>query len=196
VNGLIRMRQFVAMLCCFTLLCGCSPKKKNKPPEQQSSAPTGEWPRTVSKDGNRLTFYQLQIDAWTDYRRLDGRVAVVLTPSGEQSVTGMITLQAQTDTNMDVRTVAIHDIHVTSALFPGLDDAAQQKMRSLTEDLFPKDTVLISLDLMLAASEAVETSGQKVALKTNPPKIFVSTEPAILLLVDVLGRLVVVLPSC
>ena len=57
-------------------------------------------------------------------------------------------------------------------------------MRSLTEDLFPKDTVLISLDRMLAASEAVETPGQKVALKTNPPRIFVSTEPAILLLVD------------
>jgi len=184
VNVLKRIRQFVALLCCFTLLCGCSPKKENQTAEQQGSAPIGDWPRTITKDGNRLTFYQPQVDAWTDYRRLDGRVAVVVTPNGGQSAPGMITLQAQTDTNFDDRTVAIQDIHVTSALFPGLDDAAQQKLRSIAEDLFPKGTVLISLDRMLAASEAVETPGQKVALRTNPPKIFVSTEPAILLLVD------------
>ena len=184
MNGFKRMRRFVAVLCCFTLLCGCGPKNVKQTAEQAASTPTGDWPREITGNGNRLTYYQPQVDGWTDYRRLDGRVAVVLTPSGGQSVPGMITLQAQTDTNFDERTVAIHDIRVTSALFPSLDDATQQKMRSLAEGLFPKDAVLISLDRMLAAAEDEATPGQKAALKTNPPKIFVSTEPAILLLVD------------
>ena len=184
MNGFKRMRRFVAVLCCFTLLCGCGPKNVKQTAEQAASTPTGDWPREITGNGNRLTYYQPQVDGWTDYRRLDGRVAVVLTPSGGQSVPGMITLQAQTDTNFDERTVAIHDIRVTSALFPSLDDATQQKMRSLAEGLFPKDAVLISLDRMLAAAEDKATPGQKAALKTNPPKIFVSTEPAILLLVD------------
>ncbi len=50
--------------------------------------------------------------------------------------------------------------------------------------MFPKDTVLISLDRMLAAAEDQESQGQQMALKTDPPKIFVCTTPAILLLVD------------
>jgi hypothetical protein len=178
------IRRLLAVLCCFTLLFGCGPKKENQTAENQQGAPPIDWPREITKDGNRLTFYQPQVDAWTDYRQLNGRVAIVLTPAGEQSVTGMITLQAQTDTDFDERTVAIHDIRITSALFPSLDDTTQQKMRSITETLFPKDAVLISLDRMLAAAEDSETPGKTVALKTDPPKIFVSIEPAILLLVD------------
>jgi hypothetical protein len=184
VNESRPVRRLLAVLCCLTLLYGCGPKKENQAAENQQGAPAVNWPREITKDGNRLTFYQPQVDAWTDYRQLDGRVAIVLTPAGEQSVTGMITLQAQTDTDFDERTVAIHDIRITSALFPSLDDVAQQKMRSVTEGLFPKAGVLISLDRMLAAAEDSETPGKTVALKTDPPKIFVSIEPAILLLVD------------
>jgi hypothetical protein len=184
VNRLKRTRRFVALLCCLTLFYGCGRKNEKQTAEQRASTPTGDWPREITKDGNRLTYYQPQVDTWADYRRLDGRVAVVLTPNGGQSVAGMITLQAQTDTNFDDRTVAIHDIRVTSARFPSLDDATQPKMHSIVEDLFPKDAVFISLDRMLAVVEGQEIPGQKTALSSNPPKIFVTTEPAILLLVD------------
>jgi hypothetical protein len=176
--------RLLAACCCFTLLCGCGPKKGKESARQQVADPNEGWPRDVTKNGARLTYYQPQIDSWPDYRQLDGRVAVVLTPASGPSVPGMIILQAQTDTDLDERTVAIHDIHVTKALFPSLDDAAQEKIRSGVEDLFPKDAVMISLDRMLAAAEGEEAPGQKVALKTVPPKIFVSIGPAILLLVD------------
>lgn len=176
-------QRLLGVLCCFTLLSGCGTKKEKQTAEQPS-APVYDWPREITRNGNRLTFYQPQVDAWTDYRQLDGRVAVVLTPAGAQSVTGMITLQAQTDTDLDERTVVIHDIRVASALFPSLDDTTQQRMRTLTEDLFPRDVVPISLDRMLAAAEDAEAPGRRMALKTDPPKIFVSIDPAILLLVD------------
>jgi hypothetical protein len=178
------VRRLLAVVCCFTLLGGCGTKKESQTAENQQASPAEDWPREITKGGNRLTFYQPQVDAWTDYRQLNGRVAIVLTPSGEQSVTGMVILQAQTDTDFDERTVAIHDIQITSALFPSLDETTQQKMRSITETLFPKDAVLISLDRMLAAAEDSGAPGKTVALKTDPPMIFVSTEPAILLLVD------------
>ncbi len=111
-------------------------------------------------------------------------MAVVLTPAGGESVTGMITFQAQTDTDMDERTVVIHDIRITSAVFPSLDDATQQNLRSVSEDLLPKGAVPISLDRMLAAAEDQASSGKISPLKSVAPKIFVSTEPSILLLVD------------
>jgi hypothetical protein len=184
VNGSEFKRRFLAALCCFTLVCGCGTKKENQTVAQQGAAPTEDWPRKIAANGNQLTYYQPQVDSWTDYRQLDGRVAVVLTPAGGQSVPGMITLQAQTSTDMEERTVVIHDIKLTNSLFPSLDEATQQKMRAIVEGLFPKDSVLISLDRMLAAAEHSEGPGQKITLKTDPPKIFVSIEPAILLLVD------------
>jgi hypothetical protein len=176
-------RRFIASLCCLALLSGCSTKEE-KQTSGQSTAPAYDWPREITKNGNRLTFYQPQVDAWTDYRQLDGRVAVVLTPARAQSVTGMITLEAQTDTDLGERTVVIRDIRVTSALFPSLDETTQLKMRTLTEELFPRDALPISLDRMLAAAEDAAAPGQTMALKTEPPKIFVSIDPAILLLVD------------
>jgi hypothetical protein len=115
MNKLRLAQRFLSSLCCLTLLSGCG-TKKGKQAAEQSSTPAYDWPREITKNGNRLTFYQPQVDAWTEYRQLDGRVAVVLTPAGAQSVTGMITLQAQTDTDLDERTVVIHDIRVTSAL--------------------------------------------------------------------------------
>lgn len=203
MDGKERMRRLLAMLLCLACVCGCGGKKENPgvnetPPPKQLQAPkeaqsadeqdstsTEEWPRQINKNGNRLTYYQPQIDSWTaDYTQLEGRVAVVLTPAGGKSVTGMITLQAQTDTDMEDRTVIIHDIRVTSALFPSLDDATQQGMRTMSQDLLPKETVPISLDRMLAAAEDQAPSGKTPPLKSVAPKIFVSTEPAILLLVD------------
>ena len=123
-------------------------------------------------------------DSWTDDRQIDGRVAVVLTPAGGEIVTGMIILQAQTDMDLEDRTVVIHDIRVTNALFPSLDEGTQEKMRSMSEDLLPKEAVPISLDRMLAAAEDQVPSGRSPALKSVVPTIFVSTEPSILLLVD------------
>jgi hypothetical protein len=196
VNRFKLMWCFAVALVCVTLVCGCSAKKETQSPPttqaatptpsppQQESAPTEDWPRQITKGGNRLTYYQPQVDSWADYRQLDGRVAVVLTPAGGESITGMITLQAQTDTDLQERTVVIHDIRVTSALFPSLDEATQQNMRAIAEELFPKDAVPISLDRMLAAAEDQAAPDKGLALKSVAPTVFVSTEPAILLLVD------------
>ena len=136
LNGSGLLRSFAATLCCLTLVCGCGAKTEtqgaNEPraakeaqtstdahapkepriAEAQESASVQNWPRQLTNGGNRLTYYQPQIDSWTDYRQLDGRVAVVLTPVGSESVTGMITFQAQTDTDLEERTVVIHDIRI------------------------------------------------------------------------------------
>lgn len=202
MNGFGLIRYFGTALLCFAFVGACGAKKETQsasetqdpkeiqePKEtrtspEQDSATAEDWPRQITKGGNRLTFYQPQIDSWTDYRQLDGRVAVVLTPSGGESVTGMITLQAHTDTDLEDRTVIIHNIRVTTARFASLDEATQEKMRSMAEDLLPKEAVPISLDRMLAAAEDQAALSKTSTLKSVAPKIFVSTEPSILLLVD------------
>src|ERR1700722_4375656 len=77
-----KLMRCLIVLCLFAFICGCNSKKPHRAPEQQDATSTETWPRQIDKDGNRLTYYQPQIDTWTDYRKLSGRVAVVLTAAG------------------------------------------------------------------------------------------------------------------
>jgi hypothetical protein len=65
-------RRLLASFCCFTLLFGCGPKKEKESAQKQVAEPNEGWPREVTKNGARLTYYQPQIDSWTDSRQLDG----------------------------------------------------------------------------------------------------------------------------
>ncbi len=129
-----KLARCLVVLCFFAFICGCNSEKHDQVSERQDAASTETWPRQIDKDGNRLIYYQPQIDTWTEYRKLSGRVAVVLAPAAGHSQTGMITLEAQTDTDQDERTVVIHDIRVISALFPDsmMRPKRRQKLLSLT----------------------------------------------------------------
>ena len=184
MSGSEPMRRVAAILCCLTLVCGCSAKKEGQgasetpaPKEIQASketqtaeerpAPEENWPRQISQGGNRLTYYQPQIDSWTDYRELDGRVAVVLTPAGGESVTGMIIFPSPDGHGHGGPDCRHPRYPHNDADFPSLDEAAQQKMRSVSQDLLPKEPVPISLDRMLAAAEDQARSG-KIPRLSNP----------------------------
>src|SRR5438876_4537495 len=52
------------------------------------------WPREKTLQGAKLIYYQPQIDDWKDYRQLDARMAISLTPSGGKPVVGMVALRA------------------------------------------------------------------------------------------------------
>ena len=140
------------------------------------------WPRQVSSNGQRLVYYQPQIEEWTDSRVLDATIAVVVTPSGQKPAPGMLKIAAQTDTDMETRTVHISQIQIGDARFPSLDDAASQQMLAVANSLLPKADMTISLDRMLASVKRGEA--KPIDLSNDPPPIFVSTEPAILLITD------------
>lgn len=142
------------------------------------------WPRQkVGKLGN-LIYYQPQVDAWSDHKQLAFRVALTITPTGKPTTVGVAVVTAQTDVDVDNRTVLIHDLVVTETHFPSLDPAASGKMNDLVKTFLPRESfVTISLDRLVASVEK-PADAPTVAVRNDPPRIFVSNGPSILVHVD------------
>jgi len=143
------------------------------------------WPREMTQNGARIVYYQPQIDQWSDYRTLNARMAISVTPAGGQPTPGVVSIQARTDLNKETRTVLISNIKVIDARFPSADEASATKLEELVRTFFKADnTMTISLDRLAAEAEEDKVSGPVVKVDNNPPKIFVSRGPTVLLLVD------------
>jgi hypothetical protein len=143
------------------------------------------WPREVIQNGARIVYYQPQIDKWVDYKTLDARMAISVTPAGGKATPGVVSIEARTDADKETRTVVISDIKLTDARFPSADVAGAEQLGGLVRELFkPDNPITISLDRLTAEAEEDKIPGRVVQLDNTPPKIFVSRGPAVLLLVD------------
>jgi hypothetical protein len=140
------------------------------------------WPRQRSENGNILITYQPQVDAWKDFRELDWRMAVSLTPAGGKPAVGVVELHGQTTVDDENKMVLIDNLKIRKTHFPSLDPATATQMDQLLIAFLPP-TVTISLHQLVACTPKPE-SFPGVELKNNPPAIFISYKPAILLDVD------------
>lgn len=140
------------------------------------------WPRQLVKPGGTLVVYQPQVDNWTGFTDITWRQAFQLTPTGAKEVIGAVSFEGTTDVNTDTHMVYIHDLRVLNTYFPSKDPATSAQLGQLFQSFVPP-TVDISLDRVVAYTPKLE-SVKTVALKNDPPFIFVSQTPAILLGVD------------
>ena len=149
----------------------------------KESAPI-DWPREMQLADGKLMVYAPQIDEWPDYKTLKARSAVAFLKTGEKNPQlGIIELQAKTEVDMESRLVKLSKLAITGGNFPGLpkeqSDAAIEKLKSMVK---PDAFRSISLDRILTN---LERAGIKnVELKNDPPKIFYSTTPAVLVIFD------------
>ena len=142
------------------------------------------WPRQITKPGGKLVLYQPQVDSWTNYQQVDARMAFTITPTGGKSHVGVVTVTLQSAVNMDAHTVFLSNPQVTSITFPSLDPATTTQMDQLVKTfLNPAATMTISLD-RLVASVKKDKAPAVASVKNDPPTIFISMKPAILLLVN------------
>jgi hypothetical protein len=179
---------------CFSLIFTAMPfsaqQASSSTPTKPAAAPGASapldpgWPREVIKGGAKLVYYQPQLDEWKQYRQLTADVAFSLTPAGGKAIPGVASLTAQTDTDMEKRMVLIRDIQITSVRFPSAEPDSQQNLDQTFRQLFPSNAVTISLDRLLAGLEHSKATATPVAVKNDPPQIFLSKQPAILLFVD------------
>ena len=152
-----------------------------------SSAPAGSadpgWPRQVVRDGHRLVYYQPQVDEWNNLRNLKARVAFVLTPKAGKSAVGIEELRGDTATDLENRSVRITNIKIEAVRFPSLSGAEESKMVDLLQSVFPPVPMTVSLDRLIASAQSGREEAKPVELKNDPPPIFVSYQPALLLIV-------------
>ncbi len=143
------------------------------------------WPRQVSDSKATLIYYQPQIDKWDNYKKMTGRFAFGLTPAGKQEVLGVASFTSGTKTDKEARTTYLHDITYTDVRFPSLDSQSEAAMKQLFLERMPTSAESVSIDRILAELEnTTQTKATGVQVKNEPPKIFYSAQPAILLIVD------------
>ena len=94
---------------------------------------------------------------------------------------GVVDLKADTLVDRDTHTVFFRDITITSVRFPSLEGDAQS-MKQLFRSLIPAGGEPISVERVMADLERSKVQTTPVAVKNDPPQIFYSTSPAILLM--------------
>ena len=166
------------ILAVSTLVAGNLAAKSAPPPADPG------WPRQRTNEKGSLVYYQPQVDAWTNFKDLTFRMAFSLTPKGGKEIIGVMELQAQTDVNMDDHSVLIRDFKINEVKLPGLDPAKTSQMDQAVRSFLPPDhTAAMSLDRLVASVEKTQAP-TPVPVQNDPPAIFVSNTPAILLNVD------------
>ena len=144
------------------------------------------WPREKSNASGTLIYYQPQLDEWKSFRQLEARMAVSIKAAGQEPVLGVVSFRARTDANLDTRNVVVSGLDIISVRFPSLEAPQAAAMESLVRKfLLPSGTLNINLDRLLAElDQSKPASMPAVAVRNDPPKIFVSYDSAILLLID------------
>jgi hypothetical protein len=148
--------------------------------------PDKGWPRQFSDGTATLVVYQPQIDSWKDFQKLEGRFAVLLTPSkGTPPVYGAVKVTTDTSVDKDSRVVAIANFKAEEAKFPAVSDPEKAKAYAdLTARLLPKEPTSVALDRILAYLDTTQIKPKQVEVKLEPPTILVSNQPAVLVIVD------------
>jgi hypothetical protein len=174
INGVLRTAKTLSLFCALTLLFASA-----------AIAQDPGWPRTITKPGGKLVLYQPQVDSWTNYQQVNARMAFTLTPTGGKSHVGVVAVSLKSAINMDAHTVLLSDPEVSSVAFPGLDPATTAQMDQLMQTfLNPAASMTISLDRLVASVKKDKTPPAAPSLNNDPPTIFISFKPAILLLVN------------
>jgi hypothetical protein len=178
--------SLVLIFACSAWLAGCragkeSAKETKQPVDTVADEDPG-WPREITNQGSTLLLYQPQVDDWKNFRELNWRMAFSLTPAGGQEAVGVATLHSNTEIDNDNKIVSLTDLKIVSTNFPSLDPQSAAKMAQLVQTFLPP-SVQISMFRLIASVPENKTASQ-VPLKNDPPQIFVSYRPAILLEVD------------
>jgi hypothetical protein len=173
VSASIRLILLTAALCSVAGLSG------------PAWAADDGWPRQKQQDGNTLVYYQPQLDSWEKQKVLKARIAVEITLQGQkQPIAGAVWITADTDTDLESRTVTLEDIEVEKTTFSVLDPTLSKQAEKAVKAMIPHKSVPIALDRILAGLRQTELISKNIELKNDPPKIFVSIEPARLLIFD------------
>ncbi|MDX9788179.1 MAG: hypothetical protein RBT11_15465 [Desulfobacterales bacterium] len=142
------------------------------------------WPRVFEKNGKQLTVYQPQVDYWNDYKDLRCRFAIaVKTGPSQQEKLGVVEIDADTVVDHAERVVDMVP-KKREMRFPNTSEAEATSLEKVVDELHPPSrTLTVSLDRVLAYLDPDQQPQQQaVELNLDPPKIFYSQKPAILVM--------------
>lgn len=159
----------------------------------QEAQPTAEapvtwkdagWPRQFESESHVLRVHQPQVDEWPKFDRIRFRAAITVSPKGKDDPTyGILVMSASTHVAFEERLVALSDRRIESIEFPGADPADADALRKVVLDAAPPQrTMTVSLDRIIAELHVDASQIRTSEVQLNPPKIFASEKPAVLVM--------------
>ena len=143
------------------------------------------FPRTLSTDAGTVVIHTPQIDSWKDYATIEARLAVEVTPAGEsEAVYGVAEFTADTDPNLELRVVAVENTEITVTSFPVPDAKRREQLDAVVRSAAQHRTHYIPLDVILTYIAPDASVKEEEGLSFEPPPIFYSTTPAVLVMTD------------
>jgi len=156
---------------------------------EASASPTKvdpvSFPRSLESPEGVVVVHTPQIDTWKDYASVDARFAVEVTPANEdETVFGVVEFTADTDPNLELRVVAVENVAITVTSFPESDDARRKELDQIVRSSIQSKTHYVPLDVMLSYIAPDASLPEESGLSFEPPPIFYSPTPAVLLITD------------
>ena len=171
----------------MALVIGALPTAAQDADSEDTVAPPEPltFPRTLTSDAGAVVVYTPQIDTWKDFAKLEARLAVAVTPTGEsEPVYGVAEFTADTDPNLELRVVAVENINITVTSFPVPDAARREQLDAIVRAALQNRTQYVPLDVILTYIAPDVSVAEEKGLSFEPPPIFYSSTPAILVMTD------------
>lgn len=141
------------------------------------------WPRVFRQGGRQLTVHQPQVDFWHGHTNLHFRCAIAVKGVLPEERFGVAEVDALTLTDHAARVVAVVPLR-RELRFGGVSDTELAQLRQAVYQLKPPgQATTLSLDRLLAYLDPATHPVQRTTeVNLDPPKIFGSTTPAILVM--------------
>jgi hypothetical protein len=157
----------------------------SKPP----ATPTidGGWPRAYSTPSSgRILVYQPQVASWNNQLHMIAYSAVGYEAKGvAKPALGTIKIEADTKVSTSERLVNFSDFKITESNFPTLEKEQMREVVGEIDKAIPNEDRVIALDRVLASLDRSQITPKNVeGIKADPPTIFYSSTPAIVLNLD------------
>jgi hypothetical protein len=149
--------------------------------------PDGGWPRAyATANGASLVIYQPQVVSWVDQKHAVMYSAISYTArGGAKPALGTVKVESDTSVALDERLVSFSDFKITESNFPTLP---REQVKTVVADIIaavPLDDRVIALDRVVANLDTSKIIPKNVeGVKADPPPIFVSKTPAVLVNID------------
>jgi hypothetical protein len=157
------------------------------PAHADEALATDRWPRTyVASSGSRVDIFAPQVASWDNQTHLVAYAAVAYTaPNAPKPIYGTIRVESDTRVALGPRLVSFAALEVTEASFGGVDRDRSRVMLADIVAAMPAGERVLSLDRVLAGLDTSRIRPRHTdGVKADPPAIFVSTTPAVLVAFD------------
>jgi hypothetical protein len=172
----------------FSPMVPLLPAQTKAPASAGEAEVDGGWPRNYQMpNGASLVIYEPQVASWDRQKHMVAYAAVAHgAPGVKKPDLGSIKLEASTAVSLEERLVRFATIDLTEANFPKLSRQQVSDITAYVRETLPDEERVIALDRVMAAvdTSAIAPKSDVSGIKADPPVIFYSSSPAILVNFD------------